>query len=155
MTEQRSGHIATPMVTQSFERHAHRPTMTIVGGWFLGAAIIAFALRWFLIGGRVTMAIGLGSLIGAVAVLLSISRTYTTSLQDRIIRLEMRVRGLSLLTPEQQRMLAALGIKQVVALRFASDAELPSLVERASRERLAPGDIKRAIKEWVPDLNRT
>jgi UDP-N-acetylmuramyl pentapeptide phosphotransferase/UDP-N-acetylglucosamine-1-phosphate transferase len=143
------------MATQSFERHAHRPTMTIVGGWFLAAAIVAFALRWFLIGGRVTMAIGLGGLIAAVAVLLSISRVYTTGLQDRIIRLEMRVRGVSLLSPEQQRTLAALRIKQVVALRFASDAELPALLERAAREQLSPTDIKRAIKEWVPDLDRT
>ena len=143
------------MATQSFESHAHRPTMTVVGGMFLTIAIVAFALRWFLIGGRVTMAIGLGGLIGAIAVLLSISRVYTTKLQDRVIRLEMRVRGLPLLTPEQQQMLAALGIKQVVALRFASDAELPSLVERASRERLAPKDIKRAIRQWVPDLDRT
>ncbi len=129
--------------------------MTLVGGVFLAIAIVAFALRWFLIGGRATMAIGLGGLIGAVAVLLSISRVYTTKLQDRVIRLEMRVRGMPLLTPEQQRMLAALGIKQVVALRFASDAELPALIERASRERLAPNDIKRAIKQWLPDLDRT
>jgi Family of unknown function (DUF6526) len=143
------------MATQSFETHAHRPTMTIVGGVFLATAMVAFVLRWFLIGGRVTMAIGLGGLIGAVAVLLSISRVYTTKLQDRVIRLEMRVRGTPLLTPEQQRLLAALGIKQVVALRFASDAELPLLIERASRERLSPADIKRAIKEWVPDLDRT
>jgi hypothetical protein len=143
------------MSTQSFERHVHRPTMTLVGGWFLAAAMIAFVLRWFLIGGRVTMAIGLAGLIAAVAILLSISRVYTTALQDRIIRLEMQVRGMTLLTPEQQRMLAALPIKQVVALRFASDAELPVLLERAFRDRLAPADIKRAIKEWLPDLNRT
>jgi hypothetical protein len=143
------------MPAQSFETHVHRPKMTIVGGWFLGAAVTAFTLRWFLIGGRVTMAIGLGSLIVAVGILLSISRVYTTALQDRIIRLEMRVRGMSLLTPEQQRMLGALTIKQIVALRFAPDAELPSLLERAVREQLSPADIKRAIKEWVPDLNRT
>ncbi|MBW8869147.1 MAG: hypothetical protein JF610_17775 [Acidobacteria bacterium] len=74
---------------------------------------------------------------------------------DRIIRLEMRVRGMSLLTPEQQRMLGALTIKQIVALRFAPDAELPSLLERAVREQLSPADIKRAINEWVPDLHRT
>jgi hypothetical protein len=140
---------------QSFERHTHRPTRTIVGGWFLIIAMVAFTLRWFLIGGRVTMAIGLGGVIAAVGILLSISRTYTTSLQDRIIRLEMRVRTLSLLSPEQQRMLAALTMKQIVALRFASDAELPALLERAARERLSPVDIKRAIRNWVPDLDRT
>jgi hypothetical protein len=129
--------------------------MTLVGGWFLAAAMVGFVLRWFHIGGRVTMAIGLGGLIAAVAILLSISRVYTTALQDRIIRLEMQVRGMTLLTAEQQRMLTALPIEQVVALRFASDAELSALLERAVRDRLAPVDIKRAIKEWLPDLHRT
>ncbi|HXG56126.1 MAG TPA: DUF6526 family protein [Vicinamibacterales bacterium] len=41
------------------------------------------------------------------------------------------------------------------ALRFASDEELPLLLERASRERLAPSDIKRAVRAWVADHERT
>jgi hypothetical protein len=117
--------------------------------------IVAFAARWFLVGGRVSMAIGLAGLIGCQIVLLLISRTYITRLQDRIIRLEMRQRAAGLLTPEQQRLLATAGMKQIVALRFASDAELPALLERAVREQLRPDDIKRAIKTWVPDLDRT
>ena len=48
-----------------------------------------------------------------------------------------------------------LTMPQLVALRFASDEELPGLLERAERERLAPDDIKGAIKAWVPDLLRT
>jgi hypothetical protein len=143
------------MATQSFERHAHRPTLTIIGYGFLVAALIALVLRWFEIGGRATFAVGLLGIIGATIVLLAISRIYTTKLQDRIIRLEMRVRGASLLTPEQQRLLEQLALKQVVALRFASDAELAALLERAAREQLAPADIKRAIKAWTPDLDRT
>ena len=87
--------------------------------------------------------------------LLLISRNYITRLQDRIIRLEMRLRGANLLTPDQQRQLASLRIKQIVALRFASDAELPALVERAAREQLPPDSIKRAITTWVPDYDRT
>jgi hypothetical protein len=46
-------------------------------------------------------------------------------------------------------------MKQIAALRFASDAELPALLERAAREQLPPVAIKRAIKNWVPDLDRT
>jgi hypothetical protein len=88
-------------------------------------------------------------------VLLSISRVYTTKLQDRIIRLEMRVRGASVLTPEQQRLLERLTLKQVAALRFASDAEMGPLIERVGREQLAPKDIKRAIRSWTPDFDRT
>jgi hypothetical protein len=44
---------------------------------------------------------------------------------------------------------------QLVALRFASDQELPALVERADREHLSPDQIKRDIKNWVPDPDRT
>jgi hypothetical protein len=67
----------------------------------------------------------------------------------------MRVRALQLLTPPQQDALATLSLKQLAALRFASDAELPSLTERAVREKLAPTDIKRAIAHWMADYDRT
>jgi hypothetical protein len=140
---------------QSFENHVHRPVQTALGYLFLAVAVVAFALRWFGIGGRVSFAIGLLSLCASVTMLLVISRTYTTRLQDRIIKLEMRVRTASLLTPEQQRLLGQLDNKQIAALRFASDAELAALLERAVREKLPPKEIKRAIKSWTADLDRT
>ena len=84
-------------MTQSYANHAHRPTATIVGYVFLIVALIAFGLRWFEIGGRRASAIGLFAIICSVATLLAISRLYITRLQDRIIRLEMRVRGAALL----------------------------------------------------------
>ena len=143
------------MTAQSYANHVHRPTLTAIGGFFLVVALAAFAMRWTNVGGRASFAVGLLALSAAVLTLLLISRAYTTKLQDRIIRLEMRVRGARLLTPEQQRQLEQLSIKQVAALRFASDAELPALLERAARERLAPADIKRAITVWLPDLDRT
>jgi hypothetical protein len=143
------------MATQTFETHAHRPMATGVGYLCLTIAIVGFALRWFLIGGRYTMALGLGGLIGTNLALLQISRLYITRLQDRIIRTEMRLRAATLLTPEQQRLLSGLTMKQTAALRFAPDAELPALVERAAREQLPPVAIKRAIRNWVPDLDRT
>jgi hypothetical protein len=129
--------------------------MTGIGFMFLLLSIVAFVLRWFQIGGRYTMALGLIGLIGAVQILLAISRVYTTKLQDRVIKLEMRVRAMTLLTPAQQTVLARLTKPQVVALRFASDAELPSLVERADREKLTANQIKEAITNWLPDWDRT
>ncbi len=143
------------MAVQTFETHAHRPTATAIGYLCLAIAIAGFALRWFMIGGRYTMALGLAGLIGANLALLQISRLYITRLQDRIIRMEMRLRAGSLLTPEQQRLMEGLTMKQIVALRFASDPELPALLERAAREHLPPHDIKQAIRNWVPDLDRT
>jgi hypothetical protein len=129
--------------------------MSGIGFMFLLLSIVSLVLRWFQIGGRYTMALGLIGLIGAVLILLAISRVYTTKLQDRVIKLEMRVRAMTLLTPAQQAVLARLAKPQVVALRFASDPELPSLVERADREKLSADQIKQAITNWVPDWDRT
>jgi hypothetical protein len=140
---------------QSFENHVHQPVQTALGYLFLAIAVVSFALRWFGIGGRASFAIGLLGLCASVTMLLVISRTYTTRLQDRIIKLEMRVRTATLLTPEQQRLLGQLNNKQIAALRFASDAELAVLLERAVREKLPPKEIKRAIKSWTADLDRT
>ena len=139
---------------QTFENHAHRPVPTIIGYLFLGVAFV-FGLRWFRGGGQVPLAIGLLALCGSVTMLLLISRWYTTQLQDRIIKLEMRVRTATFLTPEQQRLLGQLDNKQIAALRFASDAELAALLDRAVREKLPPKEIKRAVKSWTPDDDRT
>jgi hypothetical protein len=139
---------------QSFKNHAHRPTATIVGYMFLVVALVAFQMRWSG-GGRVTFAVGLLALCGSVATLLAISRWYISALQDRIIKLEMRVRTATMLNADQQRLLGQISNKQIAALRFASDAELPALLERAVREKLPPTEIKRAITSWTPDLDRT
>ena len=140
---------------QNYANHRHNPKMSGIGFLFLLLAIVSFTLRWFYIGGRYTMALGIIGLIGAIQILLSISRVYITKLQDRIIKLEMRVRGMTLLTPAQQATLARLTKAQVVALRFASDQELPGLVERADREQLSADQIKQAITNWAPDWDRT
>ena len=143
------------MQTQDYTSHRHNPKLSAFGFLFLVIGVIGFALRWFDIGGRYTMALGLLGLIASIQVLLSISRIYTTKLQDRIIRLEMTVRAMKTLTPAQQAILARLDKTQVIALRFASDAELPALVEQAEREKLSADQIKRAIRNWVPDFERT
>jgi len=143
------------METQFYANHRHNPKLSFIGFLFLLLAIVAFAFRWFDIGGRYAMAVGLLALIASIQVLLSISRIYITKLQDRIIKLEMKVRCVTLLTPAQQAAYAQLNKAQVVALRFASDEELPTLLDRAARENLDADQIKRAIQNWVPDWDRT
>lgn len=139
---------------QTFRNHAHRPTPTIIGLVLATTALGIFVSR-VLKGDHSSVMLGLLALVGAVLMLLVMSRVYITKLQDRIIRLEMRVRCAVLLTPEQQRMLSSLPIKHVAALRFASDAELPALLERAVREKLPPSNIKRGVAAWAADYDRT
>jgi hypothetical protein len=141
--------------TQTYATHRHNPRPTGIGFLFVVLALVAFSFRWFDIGGRAMFAAGLLSLSASIVVLLSISRTYTTKLQDRIIKLEMRLRCAQLLSGAQQATLNRLSNAQIVALRFASDEELPGLMERAERERLTADQIKQAIKSWLPDLDRT
>ena len=141
------------MAEQTFASHAHHPVPTYVASAFALTALI-------LVGGAVllgwpTLAAGAPSLALATIVLVSMSRTYVTRLQDRIILLEMKVRCAELLPPPQDRLLAQLSPKQIVALRFASDEELGALLERAVREKLPPVEIKRAIKRWRADHFRT
>ena len=140
---------------QNYEHHVYRPVATGVGYLFVLVAIAGFTLQWLQIGGAWTYVVGIAGLIGAQIALLYISRAYIVRLQDRIVKLEMKVRAKALLTPEQQQMLSRLTNKQIAALRFASDEELPALVQRASREQMTPDAIKRAVKNWVADLDRT
>jgi hypothetical protein len=143
------------MSTQTYATHRHNPQLTGIGFLFLVVAAVAFGLRWFEFGGRMMFAAGLASLMASNLILLVISRVYTTKLQDRIIKLEMKLRLAQLLSPAQHATLARLSLPQLVALRFASDRELPALVEKADRDRLTADQIKRAITTWIPDTDRT
>ena len=141
------------MAEQSYASHAHRPVQTSVAGLFTMLALVL--LSGALLAGWRTFQLGVFSLTLAVAMLVWMSRSYIVRLQDRIILLEMKVRGAELLTPEQEVQLARLSKGQVIALRFASDAELPDLLERAARENLTPAQIKQSVKNWRADLLRT
>jgi hypothetical protein len=92
------------------------------------------------------------SVAAAIAVLKI--RMYALRVQDRVIRLEERLRMASLLPEPLRSRIPELTVGQLVALRFASDAEVPKLAERALSEKLTPADIKKAIQVWRPDYFR-
>ena len=94
-------------------------------------------------------------LIGVMTpVALLLIRVNPLRAQDRLIRLEERLRMDAVLPPALRSRVAELTESQIVALRFASDGELPGLVEKALNSKLKAGDIKKAIVTWRSDTFR-
>ncbi len=89
---------------------------------------------------------------GTVAVLKI--RLYALRVQDRVIRLEERLRLTSLSQEPFRSRIPELTEGQLIASRFAADAEAPKLAERALAEKLSPADIKKSIPTWRPDYWR-
>jgi len=79
-------------------------------------------------------------------------RNSALGVQDRLIRLEERLRLTALGVPHAT--IYALTERQLIGLRFASDAELPTLAERAVREKLTEKQLKASIQSWRPDYFR-
>src|ERR1043165_2979034 len=85
-------------------------------------------------------------------VLGSLARTNALRVQDRLIRLEEHLRFQQVLPQPLAQSAGGLTLSQVLALRFASDVELPGLVQQVIDGNLKKGDeIKRAVKDWRAD----
>ena len=135
---------------QTYATHVHRPRLFALA---FVSTVVAFGFFIFeMLRFRGPLMYGVLALGAAVMCLTLISRLYIVRLQDRIIRLEMQVRlarlGLESSFPR-------LTMRQVVALRFASDAEMPGLVSRAITDNLTAKQIKEAVKDWQADWLRT
>lgn len=82
------------------------------------------------------------------------ARGFALRAQDRVIRLEERLRMERLLPDDLKPRIDDVSTSQCVALRFAGDEELPALVRRALDEKADQKTIKQAIKSWRPDYQR-
>jgi hypothetical protein len=92
-------------------------------------------------------------MLAAIAAVFKV-RLYALKLQDRIIRLEERLRLAILLDKPLRVRMGELSESQLVALRFASDAELPALAASALANKLSNAEIKKAVGQWRPDYWR-
>ena len=114
---------------------------------FLAYAISMAARSGSIVRGAMLVLFG----AGAVATVWA-SRTMALTLQNRIIRLEMQLRLKEVLPAPTAERAKALTLGQMIALRFASDAELPGLVERVLKGELTSRkEIKQAVKAWQAD----
>jgi Family of unknown function (DUF6526) len=93
-------------------------------------------------------------LASAAIVAALLTRTNALKAQDRVIRLEERLRLAAILNEPQKSRIAELTEPQLIAIRFASDAEVPGLVDKAINSKLSSSDIKKSIVHWRADIFR-
>lgn len=137
---------------QSAASHAATDTLThfVLGPIFLVNFVVAIVVA---VRAPHHLAMHLWLVVIAAALFLMAvkMRLYSLRVQDRLIRLEERLR-IAALAPQAE--VSRLSIPQLIALRFASDAELPALVARTLAENLDPKAIKSSIQTWRPDYAR-
>ena len=139
---------------QNFENHArfYPPFHFVV------APILLLNVVWSVV--RVTRTFSfatIASLLVAIALFLLayVARTMALTVQDRVIRLEMRLRMQDVLPPELRARIPEFTVDQLISLRFAGDEELPALAQKVLDEKLTSRKaIKKMVRDWQPDLLR-
>ncbi len=128
---------------------------------FVASLLLLINLAWGAVrlyhlrgAGRFAMADAAVQLLLAVALVLmwAYLRIFPLAVQDRVIRLEMRLRLAALLPPDLRPRIVELTPRQLVALRFAGDDELPDLTRQVLAGKLVTSaDIKRQVRNWQAD----
>jgi hypothetical protein len=115
---------------------------------------VGFSIYWLIKDVSVKTVVGL---LVSLALLLTalFARLFALAVQDRVIRLEMRLRLATLLPQEMRGRISEFTAEQLIALRFAGDTELPALAKKVLDEKIADRKpIKLLIKDWLPDEQR-
>jgi hypothetical protein len=116
----------------------------------LGFQLYWMKLSWFSYHGLFGVLLALALILGFLS-----ARRFALSVQDRVIRLEERMRYQRLLPADLQPRIDEFTVAQLVSLRFASDAELPALARKVLDEKIQKRKaIKQLVKNWKPDYLR-
>lgn len=135
---------------QNYENHkTFDNSLYVIAGLDLAGIFLALTGIYF---GLPFIAASLVCIAVSIIVVLYRLRAYAVRVQDRVIRLETRLRLEGSLPEPLRARIPELTLPQLIGLRFASDAEMPGLVEKVLAENIANADaIKRLVKEWQAD----
>ncbi|HUK52637.1 MAG TPA: DUF6526 family protein [Candidatus Binatia bacterium] len=142
------------MATQNFENHAKFvPGFHIGVLGIFGINLVASVVR-LVRNFNLDSAISLLTAVGLVLCALY-GRLFALSVQDRVIRLEMRLRMERLLPADLRGRIAEFSVGQLVSLRFAGDGELPELARKVLDDKIEDRkSIKRMVRDWQADWLR-
>ena len=139
---------------QNYANHARFLPMFHVG------VLIPFAVNFFWTAYRLTRGVSGDSVMAfvmaiALMLLAFAARVQALTVQDRVIRLEMRLRLREVLPADLAARIPELKLRQLIGLRFASDAQLPELVrEILSGQLSGEKAIKQKVTDWQADYLR-
>ena len=138
---------------QNLKNHARTDPM-FHGFLFIGALILLGCSIYALV--RQPDWWGVVRLFGVlwVIILMFKVRSYALKVQDRVIRLEERLRLAQLLPDTTRARIGELSEPQLIALRFASDGEVAGLVQQTLDGKWDPKQIKGAVRVWRADFFR-
>ena len=139
---------------QNFENHTR--VVPPYHMFALPVFLINFVWRLVQLKDGINFASIMNLLLGAAFVVAFLyARLFSLTVQDRLIRLEMRLRLERLLTPDLRSRIPEFTVPQLISLRFAGDDELPGLARQVLDERLSDRKtIKRRVKNWQADFLR-
>src|SRR5262245_50677136 len=140
-----------PTTTQTYK--THRRVVPAYHFGVLSALLAYFIWSVYQLVQGFTGAAVMGVILSVALMTLAITlRSQVLRVQDRVIRLEMRLRLRENLPADLAARASHLPVRQLIALRFASNEELPSLVrDVVDGKVVTPNDIKQKIREWQAD----
>ena len=137
---------------QTFRSHASVDPFYMSSGLIIALnLVLAIILLIMSLHTQLLLGIWIVALSAVVLILFLKLRAYPLRLQDRIIRLEERIRLEALLSEPLRKRIPELSEDQLIGLRFAPDEEIPSLVELTLDKGLNRRQIKERIQNWRPD----